>query len=134
MDKPDFSGVWKFNLGRSSLEIPPPDSTRFVINHREPQFRLERTHTFAGTADFFAIDLSTAGDTVESIHAGISIRSRLTWEGDDLVFFSEMRRGDAHGTNIVRYRLTDNGRTFVARERLDFEGQSHENIWVFDRQ
>ena len=133
MEKPDFSGVWKFNLARSVLQISPPDSTTFVINHREPRFRLERTHTFAGVSDLFTIELLTDGNSVELTHAGMTIRARLTWESEELIFSSELSRRNVRGTNIVRYRLTENGRSFVALERLNFEGQSHENVWVFER-
>ncbi len=29
--KPDFTGTWKFNPGKSRLQIPIPDSAIFVI-------------------------------------------------------------------------------------------------------
>jgi hypothetical protein len=29
MAKPDFTGIWRFNRGRSSLQIPAPDWTIF---------------------------------------------------------------------------------------------------------
>jgi len=134
MAKPDFSGVWKFNRARSSLQIPPPDSTTFVINHKEPRFHLERTHIFSGNSDFFTIDLLTDGNSVELTHAGARIRARLYWDDEALVFYSELIRDDVRGTNVVWYRLTEEGQTFIAFERLSFEGHNHENNWVFDRQ
>jgi hypothetical protein len=134
MERPDFSGVWKFNRERSLLQIPPPDSTTFVITHKEPSFHLERTHTFGGSSDLFAVELLTDGGSVELTHAGVEIRARLYWEAESLVFHSEVSREGVHGTNIVRYRLADEGHTFIALEQLSFEGQSHENNWVFDRQ
>jgi hypothetical protein len=133
MERPDFSGVWNFNPTMSSLQIPPPDSTVFVIRHQEPRFHLERTHVFGETRDIFSIDLVTDGRCVELTHGDMIIRASLYWEADALVFNSELRRGEASGTNIVRYQLTDNGRTFIALERLSFGEHSHVNTWVFER-
>ena len=45
---PDFTGVWKLNLSKSRLESATPDSSTFYIEHREPLFRLKRTHVFKG--------------------------------------------------------------------------------------
>jgi hypothetical protein len=134
MERPDFSGVWRFNRERSSLQIPPPDSTTFVIKHQEPRFHLERTHTLGGSSDFFTIDLFTDGKSVELTHAGVKIRGQMYWEAESLVFYSDVIREDVHGTNIVRYQLKDKGRTLMAIERLSSADHSHENCWVFDRQ
>ena len=131
--RPDFTGVWNFNRERSSLQITPPDSTTFVIEHHEPQFHLERTHTAGTTSDFFAVDLVTDGRTTEFTHAGMKLKGRLSWESDALVFYSEISREGMSGTNIVRYRLTDSGRTLTALELMSFAGEAHENHWVLDR-
>jgi hypothetical protein len=133
MERPNFSGVWKFNRMKSSLQIPPPDSTTFMIEHHEPHFHLERTHTFGGSSDFFSIDLMTDGEPVHVTHGDLDIRARMSWDAESLLFHSEIIREGVHGTNIVRYRLEDEGRTFIALERLNFAGQNYENIWVFDR-
>lgn len=133
MGRPDFSGVWIFNRELSSLQIPAPDSTVFLIRHHEPEFHLERTHVFGDIRDVFSIDLVTDGKSVELTHRDTVISARLYWEAEELVFYSELRRGEEFGTNVVRYQLTNGGRTFTALERLDSAGQSHVNTWVFDR-
>src|SRR5262245_42944989 len=134
MAKPDFTGTWKFNRGRSSLQIPAPDSTTFVIEHREPRFHLRRTHVVGRNSDTFSIDLTTDGAELLCRHGDLAIQARLRWEGETLVFDSELVREGMRATNVVRYRLADAGRTFVAEERLRSEQQSHENTWVFDRE
>ena len=133
MAKPDFTGTWKLNRGRSSLQIPAPDSTTFVIEHREPRFRLSRTHVAGGNSDTFAIELTTDGEQVVCNHGGLEIQARLRWEGETLVFDSELVREGTRATNVVRYRLAEAGQVFVAEESLRSEQHSHENTWVFDR-
>jgi len=134
MGRPDLSGRWALNREKSRLEIPMPDATEFLIEHREPQFHLKRTHVTGNARDTFAIDLITNGPAVQLTHRGIDIQSRAYWEGDALVFDSAMGMGSERGTNIVRYALVDGGRTFVAVEKVRFAGHTHTNRWVFDRQ
>lgn len=134
MGRPDLSGVWIFNRARSSLQITPPDTATFVIRHCEPHFHLERTHVVGKKSDSFTIDLVTDGGSVELIHGGVTIRARLYWEGEDLTVYSELRREDLNGTNIVRYRLESDRETLTAFELLSVGENNHENNWVFDRQ
>jgi hypothetical protein len=134
MVKPDFTGTWKFNPNRSLLQIPAPESTVFVIEHNEPYFRLERTHVFDGKSDTFSIDLTTNGEAVALASAGFEIQASLRWEGDALLFDSRLERQREHATNLVRYRLSDDGQTFTAEERFRGSQYSYENKWVFDKQ
>ena len=133
MIKPDFSGTWRFNPSRSLLQIPPPDSTTFIIDHREPHFRLKRTLVHGQTADTFEIDLTTDGTPVRKRHGDLDFDGRLTWDADTLVFESFVTRGVETGTNIVRYQLADQGRTFIALEEVRSPNYNHSNRWVFDR-
>ncbi len=132
--KPDFSGTWVFQPDRSSLEIRVPESSVFTIDHRDPHWRLERTHVYDGKEDTLGIELLTDGvPAVREIH-GIEIHSRLHWEGDVLVFGSSYTRNGEENTTVVRYRLEEEGRTFIAEEQLERGEYSHRNTWVFARQ
>jgi len=111
-----------------------PDSTVFIIEHREPRFHLERTHVVGETRDEFQIDLTTDGRVTHSTHGGMHIESRAFWDGDVLVFDSLVTVGGEKGTNVVRYEIADGGKSLIARERVEFQSQSHSNLWVFDRQ
>ena len=134
MGRPDFSGRWEFSPSKSSLQIPAPDSTTFVIEHNEPRFHLTRTHVFGGNSDTFSLELTTDGKPVEVNHAGLSIRASLRWEGVTLVFDSTLDRNGERATNTVRYRLSEDDQVFLADERFRSEGLNYDNRWVFDRQ
>lgn len=134
MNRPNFTGVWKFNQNKSVLEISTPDSTTFIIEHREPYFHLERTHVSGKSSDTFIVDLTTDNKTVTKNHGGIEIRARMTWEGEILVFDSEVCLEGKRGTNKVSYQLADNGHTFIANEQFSSMDLNYKNKWVFDKQ
>jgi hypothetical protein len=133
MAKPDFTGIWQFNPSKSLLQIPAPESTTFFIEHREPCFRLERTHVFDGNSDTFSIELATDGKPVALNHRGLEIRASLNWEGETLLFYSTVERDGVQATNIVRYRLLEDGQVFIAEEQFRSQEMNYENRWVFDK-
>lgn len=131
--KPDFSGTWKFDPERSSLQITPPDASTFVIEHDDPHWRLERTHVFGGKSDTLTLELTTDGGLVTSTIDGWQRRARMHWEDRTLVLDSMTSRGEQVTTVVVRYKLEDDGRTFIAEEHLERGRESHDNLWVFEK-
>lgn len=131
--KPDFTGAWKLNPAKSKLEITPPDSSMFYIDHREPRFHLKRTHVFDGKPNTWGIELIVGGPEVVQNEGTAYFHVRLRWEDDVLLFDSYWIDGDAKATNLVRYTLSQDGAVFTADERVTAPDMHHHNIWVFDR-
>ncbi len=134
MAKPDFTGTWKFNSSKSTLQIPRPDATLFVIDHREPIFRISRTHIVQGKTDTFELHLTTDGKEVVGEHGELRFRSRAYWDGETLVFETNIVRKDDVGVNIVRYTLNDTQDLLQADEHLRSRTINYNNIWVLDKQ
>ena len=131
--KPNFSGTWKFDLARSVLQIPQPDSTTFVIDHREPLLRISRTHVVGDKADTFALDLTTDGREVTLDRGELRLRARAYWDEDTLVFDSRLARGGEEGTNVVRYALAEDEQSFAAEERFRSGSLNYDNTWVMEK-
>jgi len=132
--RPNFSGVWKFNPAKSKLQIPSPTASVFRIDHKEPDFDLSRTHTYGEKSDTWGIHLTTDGKEVIKEEEGRKILVRLFWEGNDLVFDSRNVLQDREATNLVRYTLSEDGRVFTATERFRGPMVRYDNIWVFDKE
>ena len=131
--KPDFTGTWRLSHARSVLQIPAPDSTVFVIEHREPALRISRTHVVGAKQDTFSLDLTTDGQEVSLEHEGLRLHARAYWDGDRLAFDTRLVRAGEEGTNVVRYSLSGDGHALVAEERFRSASLNYDNIWVLDR-
>ena len=83
--------------------------------------------------DTVTITLRTDSSEVHWELRGTTVTSRSWWEGNELVFWSALARGDARASQVVRYSLSADGRTFTAVESVDAGADSHVNRWVFDR-
>lgn len=130
---PDFTGNWRFNPDRSSLEITAPESTVFIIQHEEPLFRVDRKHVINGKTDEMTISLKTDGVEVVQTIGPLEVHTTLHWEGEELVLVSRFPGYDPEADNTVRYRLESDGRTLVVDERLRSSRLNYDNTWVFDR-
>lgn len=133
MARPNFTGTWRFNRGKSALQIPPPDDNTFVVDQREPNLHLSRTYVSGEVRDTFAIDLTTDGRESTTEHGDARIRARAFWEGDVLAFDSRVTRGGVEGTNTVRYTMAADGRSFVAEEHFRSAAIGYDNHWWMDR-
>ena len=132
--KPDFSGTWKLDVNKSSLQTPLPKSMIFVIDHREPIWVLERTLVNDVGENVLKIELTTDGKQVVRDFDNFKSKSRLYWENVTLIFDSEVIFSNETGSNVVRYSLTDNGKTFLAEETFKSKSHSHFNQYVFNKQ
>jgi hypothetical protein len=134
MDKPNFTGTWTFDPARSTLQITAPDESVFLIDHREPAFRLSRTHIVGEARDTFSIDLSTDSNEEVIINRDdVRIRARAYWDDGTLVFASRLTRAGEEATNVVRYVLSIDRETIVAEERLRSGSLNYDNVWVLER-
>ena len=119
--RPDFSGTWKLDKGKSHLQAPAPDTSILYIDHSGPRFWLTRAHIVDGEADLFAGHFLTDG-------------KRSRWEGDKLVLESRERKGRKESLTVLKFSLSPDGKTLTAEESFTGPGRKLENILVLQRE
>ncbi len=132
--KPNFTGAWQVDFGRSELEIEAPASSLFEIEHDEPSLALKRTHKAEGYEDTFSLVISTDGRQVVTHRGDVEIRSTCVWQENSLCFRSKIIARGSTAENIVIYSLTEDGNAIVADERFTGPPRSYHNKWVLLRQ
>jgi hypothetical protein len=133
--KPDFSGTWVVNLEKSRLaDWAKFDSTTISIDHKEPNFRFHRLSVKGGKSDEASYGLTTDGVEKVEKESGRASYSRLTWDGEALVFQARLVLPNGReATDVVRYTLRDGGKTFVAEEKFRGPVVKYDNLWVADK-
>jgi len=134
MQKPNFTGTWKFNPGKSKLQITPPESMVIVIDHREPVFKMSRTHIVEKETDTFAMELTTDGKEATVEQPNLRLRAHANWDGETLVIHTTVVRSGEEAVNIVRYKLATTPNTMVAEECFRSLDLRYDNTWVMDRE
>ena len=131
MTRQDFTGRWHFDPWASQLQIDTPESVALVIEQDDTCFRLERALTVAGHTDTFSITLDIGAVNPPVARGPVMLHPSLEWEGEELVFRTRIVGEDGEDTNLVRYRLEDDGAILVAEERFQGPGKRYRNTWVF---
>jgi len=131
--KPDFSGTWIFNPEKSRLEMSVPKRSIFWIEHKDGSFKLTRTHTWGERWDTLSFEATTDGEEVYRDIHGFETWTHMSWLGEELVLDMNLAYTGEQGTNVVHYRLADEGKTFIAAEWYHMPREQHHNLWVFDR-
>ncbi len=134
---PNFTGEWvldKVSTKLEALDIASLQGGTIVIDHREPVVKFQRTFTVGGRDQTFSYELTTDGKEVKDQSAGGQDQySRLSWEGDALVFNMRIVSSAGESTNTVHYRLTNGGRQLEGEEVFRGPGRNYNNLWVFTR-
>ncbi len=131
--QPNFSGEWVLNLAKSKIARPGIQAGAVRIEHKDPAFSFERTFTLADGPDSGRYDITTDGKERVKQSTAETRRSRMYWEGVELVLDEKVEKAGRTATNVVHYSLENAGRALVARESFRAPGLQYDNVWVFDR-
>jgi hypothetical protein len=125
--RPNFTGVWKLDRGRSTLAENPPDSVTLYIHQNDPDFHVRRTEVQHGKFSAWSVHGRTDGKTLEWKNREGIRRTHMYWQGSQLVL--ELKNDSKRGNLTVKYTLSDGGKTLIAHE----SDQDHEDKWVFTK-
>jgi hypothetical protein len=133
--KPNFSGTWKLNVGKSDFgQMPPPDSRTDTIDHKDPVVK-ESTSMSTGQGDMqWDITYTTDGKDSKNTVMGSEMTSNAHWEGRTLVVDSKANFGGndmtIHGTVV----LSDDGKTLTRQAHIVGPMGEGDQKMVFDKQ
>jgi len=135
-DRPDFSGMWILDMGRSVLNqrlLKNLTAGFFKIDHREPAFSIHREFTIAGKPDTLDFTYPTDGSEIEGNDQGMPTVSSLRWDGEALVYLTIYKTSRGEARNLVKYSLLDDGKTLRAEESFRGPRLQYINIWIFGK-
>lgn len=127
---PNFTGIWKLDAQRSSLDEKAPQSVTLYIHQHDPDFHVRRTQVEHGKSSAWSAHGRTDGKTLETKTKEGMQQTHMYWQGSQLVL--ELQDRNKHGMEnhkTVRYSLSDSGNTLIAQEKEN----NHENRWVFTK-
>jgi hypothetical protein len=105
------------------------DRSVMKIDHHDPKCRFQITMS----AGCESVDRAweSLADGVEI--SGEGVASRLSWDGNVLVFVCRSHGSDSPWTMSWTYELLNDGRRLRAVEQMRGSIGDHDNTWIFDR-
>lgn len=132
--RPDLSGTWLLDKGKSRLEADQADTAILYIEHEDPRLRLTRAYVSDGKADVFNEVLLANGKEDVKRWKEDSTVYRCRWESDELILESRERKGGKESLTVMKLSLAPDGRTLAFEERFAGPGRKFENTLVLERE
>jgi hypothetical protein len=136
-DKPNFSGEWKLDAGKSNFgPMPPPASMLRKVTHNDPALTIVEQQSGGPQGDQ-NITMKYTTDGKESVNnlMGNDVKSIATWEGSSLVIATKV---DFQGNEIKvtdKWSLSDDGKVLTDVLHIAMGGQGEFDItYVLNRQ
>lgn len=117
---PDFSGIWKANLGRSKLLGPVPKAVLVKIAHSEPGLRAEMLIAkMDGSEERRPFRCLTTGEETIGQLSGVPLRTRSRWVGRELQIEPWLNSGSREMHFRDYWSLSQGGNTLTMGHRYD---------------
>jgi hypothetical protein len=126
--KPNYTGTWVLNSGKSKLDSRPEGLTSsvFIIKQQGDKFKLTRYHIFEEKKKKISFKMTADGKTRR---VKLFFKGKLEWKENTL----QARLWRKNFLNIVNYRFGNSQNEFIADELFTGNPKNHHNVWVFDR-
>jgi hypothetical protein len=116
---PNFTGIWKLNLEKSTIRGPQPKQVLMNIEHHDPILIQQVLLTDANGAEQRQVFTCRIGTEVKNSVGGLELRSGSQWNGQELVIESRM---NARGREFYfkdHWSLSEGGRILTMEHRDD---------------
>jgi hypothetical protein len=116
-DKPDFSGEWKLNVGKSDFggRKPTPTVAILKIEHKDPVLKITRTIvTDNGQLTTEAIYSTDGTETTNKLPGGGEMKNTAKWVDSALLIETPVRLSGKEAFSIKwKWILSEDGRTLA---------------------
>lgn len=113
-DKPDFSGNWKLNTGKSDFgPMPKPEKVDYVIAHKDPELNVKSTAVTQMGEVTNEAKITTDGKEFINNMRGQEIKGTANWDGKVLVVKQKLT---VQGTEIVleqKWTMSEDGKSIT---------------------
>jgi hypothetical protein len=132
-EKPNFSGEWTMNAGKSNFgQLPPPAKFVRKIQHLEPSLTVIEEQTAGGRDSTTTRKITTDGKSVTLELNGAAALCSSVWDGTDIVATTTL---DSVGLKFTdRMSLSSDGKILTSKVQIATPQGDGEMIIVFDRQ
>lgn len=133
--KPNFSGTWKLNVGKSDFGVLPPSNGRTdVIDHQDPNLKDSVSDDAAQGKQEYTLAMTTDGKEAINRPGGLEMKNVATWDASNLVVNTKLQFQGSDVSIKTSWALSDDGKTLT--ESAHFEsamGETDQKL-VFEKQ
>ncbi len=127
---PNFSGHWKLNTEKSKLDEPYQEER--TMDHKDPELTVSSKASVEGEEEESTVKYRTDGKQTRNMLDGDPLFTTAHWDGDVLVFDSEII-SDTDTTELHdRWTLSSDGKHLTVERKQKVGLDQRELVFVFD--
>lgn len=118
-NKPNFSGTWELDTSKSDFgPLPAPDKQTRVIEHKDPQIKINTTSKTARGENKQERSYTTDGREITNPGPGPAWKAKTVWVEKELVSEIQLENQGDTVTIKDRWQMSEDGKTFTAVRNL----------------
>jgi hypothetical protein len=126
----NFSGHWKLNPEKSKLDEPYQEER--TIDHKDPELTVSSKASVDGEDQESTVKYRTDGQRTRNMIDGDPLFTTVHWDGDALVFDSEII-SDTDTTELHdRWTLSADGKHLTVSRKQKVGYDEREFVYIFD--
>lgn len=130
---PNFSGVWKADLGKSKLNGPAPSDYLMILEQQDGKLvESVGVYTQRGEQRSKFTFKTDGSPSINSFH-GLTMRTQASWSGGTLVLDSKLA-ADKPGSVNEKYSLSPDGKTLTVETATSMGGREMQQTLVLEKQ
>ena len=117
--KPNFTGTWKLNVGKSDFgPVPGPDTRTQKIDHKDPALKVANDEEGPMGKQNWEINLVADGTEVTAKMGDRDVKNAVAWEANNIVVTTKLQYEGSDVVIKATYVLSDDGKVLTVNAHI----------------
>jgi len=117
--KPNYSGTWKLNVGKSDFgPVPGPDTRTQKIDHKDPALKVANDEEGPMGKQNWEINLVADGTEVTNKMGDRDVKNAVAWEANNIVVTTKLQYEGSDVVIKATYVLSDDGKVLIVNAHI----------------
>ncbi len=132
--KPNYSGTWKLNVGKSDFgPVPGPDTRTQTIEHKEPTLKVANAEEGPMGKQNWEISLVSDGTEVAAKMGDREVKNAVTWEAGNIVVTTKLQYEGSDVVIKATYLLSGDGKVLTVNAHITSPMGEFDQKLIYDK-
>jgi hypothetical protein len=132
--KPNYSGTWKLNVGKSDFgPVPGPDTRTQTIEHKEPTLKVANAEEGPMGKQNWEISLVSDGTEVAAKMGDREVKNAVSWEAGNIVVTTKLQYEGSDVVIKATYLLSGDGKVLTVNAHITSPMGEFDQKLIYDK-
>ena len=132
--KPNYTGTWKLNVGKSDFgPVPGPDTRTQKIDHKDPALKVANDEEGPMGKQNWEIDLVADGTEVTAKMGDRDVKNAVIWEAGNIVVTTKLQYEGSDVVIKATYLLSADGKVLTVNAHITSPMGEFDQKLIYDK-